>query len=128
MNKWFIRIASLTISLALFAGATFFVLSAEQGKRMAQQKVEREQFLADLKEADRVRQEYFAQIDSRRALSQAQMDAAKQQYADLVVKQPELVKQNQQTVTKVVTQTVPVTQKVKVPASQATSTRKTKTS
>lgn len=129
MNKWFVRTASLVFSLVLFVGASYFVLSSEQAKRIEQQRVSRERFMADLKEADRLRQEYFAQIDAKRAISQAQMDAAKQEYETLLANQPELVKNQQQPVTKTVTQTVPVTQTVKVPAgSTVTASRKTKTS
>ena len=129
MNKWFIRVGSLLISLVLFVGASYFVLSSEQAKRIELQRVSRERFMTDLKGADRLRQEYFAQIDAKRVISQAQMDAAKQQYAQLLAKQPELIKNQQQPTTKTVTQTVPVTQTVKVPAgSTVTSTRKTKTS
>ena len=127
MNRWFIRIVSLVVTVAIFGAAGYFVVSSEQWKQAEQARADREQFMADLKESDRIRQEYFSEIDAKRALSKAQMDAAKKQYDDLVAKQPELVKSNQQTVTKIVTQTVPVTQTVKVPAS-TTSTRKTKSS
>ncbi len=128
MNKWFVRIVSLVVTVAIFGTAGYFVVSSEQWKQAEKARADREQFMADLKESDRVRQEYFSEIDARRALSKAQMDAARQQYADLTAKQPELVKNNQQTVTKIVTQTVPVVSTVQVPATTTTSTRTTKSS
>jgi uncharacterized membrane protein YkoI len=120
-----VRIIAMLFAILAFGGVAFTVLYAEQDKRIAAQKADREAFLASVGETNRLRQAYFAEVEKKRTEYQQQMDDAKAAYENLVKKQPELIKSQQQTVTKMVTKTVPVVTTV---TTQPTAARKTKTS
>ena len=120
MDKTKTRIILVLISVIVLGGSYFGVLATEQKKRLAT----RESMIADinesLSESERIRQEYFADVEAKRAEWKKSMDDAKAKYDDLMKKQPALINANKKAVS------VPV-QKTVVESKPA-STRTTKSS
>lgn len=129
MDKIKTRIILVLLTLLIVGGSYFKVLMTEQKRRLAERSVAQSDIQASLAETERLRQEYFTAVESKKAELRMAMDAAKSQYDALLQSQPALVEANKKgvsvPVTKTVTTQVPVTS---VSTSKPQSTRSTKTS
>jgi len=112
MDKTKTRIILVLISVIILGGSYFGVLATEQKKRLAT----RESMVANIKdslsESERIRQEYFADVETKREEWKKSMDEAKTQYDALMKSQPALINANKKKVTvpvqKTVTKSAPV--------------------
>ncbi|HCJ45524.1 MAG: hypothetical protein GW815_01925 [Candidatus Moranbacteria bacterium] len=120
MNKISLRIILVSFFLLLFGGSFFAVLAAEEDKRIAKIRAEREQFLASAKETADARTAYLEGLTQSREAARQEMQKAKGQYETLLKNQPALVKQNEKTTTTTVKQLVPVASSSNVASSQTT--------
>lgn len=126
MSTFSLRASIISITIVMLAGSFFAVLIAEENKRLARNVADRELFLEEIKNTNQSRQVYLDAIMKNKEAALKNMEAAKQQYEDLVAKQPSIIQDNQQQKTVVVQEQVPV--KTTVPAAKPKSTRSTKTS
>lgn len=129
MDKTKTRIILVLIAVIIFGGSYFGVLVTEQKKRLAGRNATASDIQESLSEADRLRAEYFAAIEAKKAELSKAMGDAKTQYDALLKNQPTLIDANKKGVSVPVQKTVTVqTPTTIVTKSRPQATRKTKTS
>ncbi len=129
MDKTKTRIILVLIAVIIFGGSYFGVLVTEQKKRLAGRNATASDIQESLSEADRLRAEYFAAIEAKKAELSKAMGDAKTQYDALLKNQPTLIDANKKGVSVPVQKTVTVqTPTTTVTKSRPQATRKTKTS
>lgn len=129
MDKTKTRIILVLVSVIILGGSYFGVLATEQRKRSAGREVMVANVETALSESERLRQEYFANVEAKRAELKKSMEDAKAQYDALLKKQPALIDANKKGVSVPVQKTVTVkAPTTTVSKSKPKSTRKTKSS
>lgn len=128
MDKTKMRIIAILVSALVFNGVLFGVLYAEELKRIAKRDEQMNDAVARVMQVDEARKRYYEQIVEDRRKLREQMEMSKADYDDLLARQPDLVAEQKQTVTKVVQEVVPVTTKETVTVSKPKSTKSTKSS
>lgn len=126
MDKTKTVVIVILLSMLILGGSYFGILVKEQNKRVDSRGALSVDIQTSLAEAERRRQEYFADVDAKKADLKKAMDESRAKYEALLQQQPALIEANKKTVSVPVTKTV--TEKVPVTTSTPTSTRKTKTS
>ena len=112
----------------IFGGSYFGVLLTEQRKRLASRSAAASDIRISLSEADRLRAEYFAAIEAKKAELSKAMEDAKSQYEKLLSDQPAIIDANKKGVSVPVQKTVTTQVPTTVTSAKPQATRKTKTS
>lgn len=124
MTRYAIVSISILLTICIFGGVVFGVLRKEELKRQMENIIAREEFLTRLEETDSARRAYFESVQKKKEEFRVQMEESKQQYEQLLKDQPNLVANQEQTVTRTVNQTVPVTSIQTVTRPKSTKTTK----
>lgn len=127
MNKIGLRSALILFFLILSGGSFFAVLASEENKRLSKSKADQEQFLSDVRELEKARQEYLDRVAQAREASKQGMTTAKKQYEQLLSDQPALIQKNRKQTTVSVKKLVPVATSSNVSSTQASKPKSTKT-
>lgn len=128
MDKAKMRIIAVLVFALIFNMVLFGVLYAEELKRLAKRDEAVNEALLRARQVDEARERYYEQVAEDRRKLREQMEASKSDYESLLERQPDLVAEQKQDVTKTVQEVVPVTTKETVTVTAPTSTKSTKTS
>lgn len=131
-----VRFVLTVIACVAFFGPFFAVIAVENAKRDSKLLANQELSASVKKETEEARYRYYLEVAEKRSASSQLMTDAKNLYETLLKKQPELILENQKTVTQttlepVVTQktvTKPVTTTKSTSAAKPKSSAKSKTS
>lgn len=124
------RVFIILFSLVGFFGPFAAVVTIENAKQAKEFANTAQEYAAAQKETEAARYQYYLDLADRRNNSKAAMNEAKTQYEQLLKNQPDLITQNQKTVTQTTLQPVTTQQVVSVPVTtpKPKSSTKTKTS
>ena len=122
------------LTLALITAGAFFgpfaaIVAVENAKKARQAEDERTAYATMKRETEAARYQYYLDLAERKNDLRQSMADAKAQYEQLLKEQPDLIKQNQETVTKTTLEPVVTKKTVEVPVtSKPKSSSKTKSS
>ncbi len=122
-----VRFFLTLLVLAAFFGPFMAVIAVENARRENKVLSDKEIAAAAKKEADDARYQYYLGIAEQRDVLRKSMANSKSQYEQLLKDQPQLIKDNQKTVTQTTTEPVKVQKVVSVPVKSTTTKAKSST-